>query len=93
MEHPLVGAEDFVVDVLAGNACLNQCGAYALHEGQRAAEVDVSVGGNVQLGDIDAAGEVAALALDEGYEACVACLLYTSPSPRDVEESRMPSSA
>ena len=26
-----------------------------------------------------------------GLEA--ACLLYTSPSPRDVEESRMPSSA
>ena len=25
--------------------------------------------------------------------ACLACLLYTSPSPRDVEESRMPSSA
>ena len=24
---------------------------------------------------------------------CVDCLLYTSPSPRDVEESRMPSSA
>ena len=24
---------------------------------------------------------------------CKACLLYTSPSPRDVEESRMPSSA
>ena len=24
---------------------------------------------------------------------CVLCLLYTSPSPRDVEESRMPSSA
>ena len=24
---------------------------------------------------------------------CGACLLYTSPSPRDVEESRMPSSA
>ena len=23
----------------------------------------------------------------------VTCLLYTSPSPRDVEESRMPSSA
>ena len=23
----------------------------------------------------------------------VGCLLYTSPSPRDVEESRMPSSA
>ena len=26
-------------------------------------------------------------------ESIIACLLYTSPSPRDVEESRMPSSA
>ena len=25
--------------------------------------------------------------------AAIVCLLYTSPSPRDVEESRMPSSA
>ena len=30
------------------------------------------------------------LALKEFY---IVCLLYTSPSPRDVEESRMPSSA
>ena len=29
------------------------------------------------------------LKLAKGYS----CLLYTSPSPRDVEESRMPSSA
>ena len=28
----------------------------------------------------------------ENYD-CLVCLLYTSPSPRDVEESRMPSSA
>jgi len=27
------------------------------------------------------------------YEDVEVCLLYTSPSPRDVEESRMPSSA
>ena len=27
------------------------------------------------------------------YEQGGVCLLYTSPSPRDVEESRMPSSA
>ena len=27
------------------------------------------------------------------YEQYRICLLYTSPSPRDVEESRMPSSA
>ena len=26
-------------------------------------------------------------------EECSICLLYTSPSPRDVEESRMPTSA
>ena len=28
-----------------------------------------------------------------GYRREFFCLLYTSPSPRDVEESRMPSSA
>ena len=27
------------------------------------------------------------------FRMVYACLLYTSPSPRDVEESRMPSSA
>ena len=27
------------------------------------------------------------------YLTCTPCLLYTSPSPRDVEASRMPSSA
>ena len=31
--------------------------------------------------------------IKEELEAQYACLLYTSPSPRDVEESRMPSSA
>ena len=31
--------------------------------------------------------------LDEDCEVVTICLLYTSPSPRDVEESRMPSSA
>ena len=38
--------------------------------------------------------------MDVGYEAIVeapdediACLLYTSPSPRDLSTSRMPSSA
>ena len=29
----------------------------------------------------------------QGGDQMVVCLLYTSPSPRDVEESRMPSSA
>ena len=47
------------------------------------------------------AGEVSAPELTGAYLAAIEetgalnnyCLLYTSPSPRDVEESRMPSSA
>ena len=30
---------------------------------------------------------------DESEDECVICLLYTSPSPRDISGSRMPSSA
>ena len=38
--------------------------------------------------------ELLNLGLDTGALAKIeGCLLYTSPSPRDVEESRMPSSA
>ena len=33
------------------------------------------------------------LLADLGMDRAEICLLYTSPSPRDVEESRMPSSA
>ena len=38
---------------------------------------------------LEAAGKVTKVTEKRGYY----CLLYTSPSPRDVEESRMPSSA
>ena len=31
--------------------------------------------------------------IEKSFSANDACLLYTSPSPRDVEEARMPSSA
>ena len=31
--------------------------------------------------------------IEGSHHRHIACLLYTSPSPRDVEESRMPSSA
>ena len=34
-----------------------------------------------------------ALLNENNHSMVVDCLLYTSPSPRDVEESRMPSSA
>ena len=36
---------------------------------------------------------IAQRAVDAVYAQYPNCLLYTSPSPRDVEESRMPSSA
>ena len=36
---------------------------------------------------------VFSLILTPGDAVVLSCLLYTSPSPRDVEESRMPSSA
>ena len=48
-------------------------------------------------GIIGALGTVESITPIEGSDAAYltlnACLLYTSPSPRDVEESRMPSSA
>ena len=34
-----------------------------------------------------------ALHVNDSKDNVLDCLLYTSPSPRDVEESRMPSSA
>ena len=36
---------------------------------------------------------IATLTLTGSAQQITGCLLYTSPSPRDVEESRMPSSA
>ena len=41
------------------------------------------------FGGIIALNRVCTIAVAEA----ISCLLYTSPSPRDVEESRMPSSA
>ena len=44
--------------------------------------------------DMDIATEVGCSVVTAGTTTLSAhCLLYTSPSPRDVEESRMPSSA
>ena len=39
------------------------------------------------------AADLAALAHIEAMRECRPCLLYTSPSPRDKRQSRMPSSA
>ena len=51
---------------------------------------------SVQVGDMSvnvADGEDARLQLRHEVDRVLACLLYTSPSPRDQRGSRMPSSA
>ena len=63
-------------------------------------------GAQVVLGDIDVDGaeqvaddirrlghSASAIRLDGADEGSTTCLLYTSPSPRDKRQSRMPSSA
>ena len=53
------------------------------------AEIIISTSGNLGIG-------MAMTCAVKGYQLVTlhrTCLLYTSPSPRDVEESRMPSSA
>ena len=59
---------------------------------------------SISAGSDSASGSVAVMDENHSYQAIetilnsldalvYVCLLYTSPSPRDVEESRMPSSA
>ena len=60
-------------------------------------EVDLKVGDKILFGQyagssVKLDGEEL-LIMNESEVFGVVCLLYTSPSPRDVEESRMPSSA
>ena len=46
--------------------------------------------------DFDGLVDLARIQAEDGahcLDVCVACLLYTSPSPRDISGSRMPSSA
>ena len=50
--------------------------------------------GEVDYSEVDAGGVQAMWAVPKGCaEDRVVCLLYTSPSPRDLSTSRMPSSA
>ena len=53
--------------------------------------------GTIRIGFLDDKGKIKNITqLDKDqypYGPTMSCLLYTSPSPRDVEESRMPSSA
>ena len=61
---------------------------------ERTDAVAAAVGGTAFYADFDALDDVRALAaaLLAKYRR-IDCLLYTSPSPRDRQKSRMPSSA
>jgi len=76
----------------------------SLPEITNALEVDVEIDGSKSTIVLEVAqhlgeGRVRAISMQgtdglrRGAEVSDTCLLYTSPSPRDVEESRMPSSA
>ena len=54
-----------------------------------AEENNIPLGGSAEFENPEAFADL----LDTQLEFAQCCLLYTSPSPRDVEESRMPSSA
>ena len=52
-----------------------------------------AMGYKVLLVDADPQGDLSSYLGYEGTENGATCLLYTSPSPRDLSTSRMPSSA
>ena len=45
------------------------------------------------MNEVSLSNNLSQIELEITHHKQIACLLYTSPSPRDVEESRMPSSA
>ena len=57
------------------------------------AKWDTELHYNPEEGEMTWPLEDGVFVVDESTAEFIDCLLYTSPSPRDVEESRMPSSA
>ena len=63
--------------------------------GQMTAQTGTAQAGTAQTGTVGTQSQVGTVTgtLSGTATGATGCLLYTSPSPRDVEESRMPSSA
>ena len=103
----VIGAQvvepDELVLVLARGAELASSRADELIEGksrgwtlQRMPVIDVAIMRMALFELLERADVPTAVVLDEAVDLAKrfsTCLLYTSPSPRDVEETRMPSSA
>ena len=81
--------EDAIFASVSGDIAIAEDGAATIQANSVALGTDTT--GNYVATIADSGGGGITVA-NSGSESA-ACLLYTSPSPRDVEESRMPSSA
>ena len=54
---------------------------------------NLSIGGTLTYEDVTNVDSVGVITARSGIQGIGICLLYTSPSPRDMRRSRMPSSA
>ena len=88
-------SEEIIVEELSGDV---QCVEISAETGMNFDKLLESIVLQSELADLKAnnetyaEGSVIEANVDKG-RGVISCLLYTSPSPRDVEESRMPSSA
>ena len=87
MRKKKVGLDSEKVKILYRHASESDIEKWGIARGRekeamyKAREMASSLGLEMKIGDVEFQGDN------------INCLLYTSPSPRDVEESRMPSSA
>ena len=93
VEHEYSAIEGVQEDVM--EILLNLKSVATLMEGRDDTTVTLSVQGPgpVTAGDIESDGHIEVINPDHVIANITGCLLYTSPSPRDLSTSRMPSSA
>ena len=91
MTTPAVTATDSLSPIAARFASLREQGRMALMPFLMAGDPDLSTTAEVLLSLQAQGADMVELGIP--YSDPLACLLYTSPSPRDLSTSRMPSSA
>ena len=84
----LVSAKEMLDKALAGKYAVGQFNINNLEWTKSILLTAQEMNAPVILGVSEGAGKYMT-----GFETVAACLLYTSPSPRDISGSRMPSSA
>ena len=88
-----VSEDDPIVDVMTDKATVTIPSPVSGIISSLSGDVGDMIAVGSSLMEIDSEGEGGAPAAEDTEEQESVCLLYTSPSPRDVEEYRMPSSA